>query len=320
MKLLRAGFENFRLLRDLEIEFSSKPDRNLTVIRAANESGKTTILHGLQWALYGDGALPGKGEGFRLHPIDWDVSEGKRVPITATVEFELTTYRRTSGGMRETRWRYRLVRSTFEDVDSQAHRSASTVRLFALNETGASPIDAPESLINDELPPELREVFFTDGDRALSFIEADVALSTKRGRVQRAIRSSSRARRDRRCNQACAQVGGGSEQEGKTGRRRQRTEHNRYAPRSDGKQPRGIGKPTLWTRNSNSEPSTKRLTKSTARSLWSSNRATRRSCVGTSTTYVRESGISTANFRHRSRNTQRCFAAVPLQPTCSRPC
>src|SRR5262249_3970829 len=41
----------------------------------------------------------------------------------------------------------------------------------------------------DELPPELREVFFTDGDRALSFIEADVAVTTKRERVQRAIRS-----------------------------------------------------------------------------------------------------------------------------------
>ena len=189
MKLLRADFQNFRMLRDLELEFSSKTGRNLTVIRAANESGKTTILHGLQWALYGDGALPGKGEGFRLHPIDWDASEGKRVPVTATVEFELTTYRHSSGEMRETRRRYRLVRSAFEDVDSQARRSTSTVRLFALNDTGASPIDAPEALINDELPPELREVFFTDGDRALSFIEADVALSTKRERVQRAIRS-----------------------------------------------------------------------------------------------------------------------------------
>ncbi len=189
MKLLRAEFQNFRLLRDLELEFSSDPDRKLTVIRAANESGKTTILHGLQWVLYGDGALPGKGEGFRLHPIDWDASEGQRVPITATVKFELTKYRRTSGEMREMRRRYRLVRSAFEDVDSQVHRSASTVKLFALNETGASPIDAPEALVNEELPPELREVFFTDGDRALSFIEADIALSTKRERVQRAIRS-----------------------------------------------------------------------------------------------------------------------------------
>ena len=189
MKLLRAEFQNFRLLRDLELHFSSDSDRKLTVIRAANESGKTTILHGLQWALYGDGVLPGKGEGFRLHPIDWDVGEGKRVPIIATVEFELTTYRRVRGQLRETHRRFRLVRSAFEDVDSRARRLASTVKLFALNDTGASPIDAPEAIINDQLPPELRDVFFTDGDRALSFIEAEVGLSTKRERVQRAIRS-----------------------------------------------------------------------------------------------------------------------------------
>ena len=189
MKLLRAAFQNFRLLRDLELDFSSDSKKNLTVIRAANESGKTTILHALQWALYGDNALPGKGDGFRLHPIDWDLSEGKRVPITATVEFELTTHRRIAGEMRETRRRYRLVRSAFEDIDSQSRRLPSTVKLFALNETGSSPIDAPEAMINDDLPPDLREVFFTDGDRALSFIEADVALSTKRERVQSAIRS-----------------------------------------------------------------------------------------------------------------------------------
>lgn len=189
MKLLRAEFHNFRLLRDLKLEFASDPEKHLTVIRAANESGKTTILHGLQWALYGDAALPGKGESFRLHPIDWDASQGKRVPITATVEFELTTHRRVAGEVRTTRRQFRLVRSVFEDVDSQARRSASTVKLFALHDTGASPIDTPEALINEELPPELREVFFTDGDRALSFIEADVALSTKRERVQRAIRS-----------------------------------------------------------------------------------------------------------------------------------
>ena len=189
MKLLRAEFENFRLLRELEIEFSSNPDSNLTVIRAANESAKTTILHALQWALYGDDALPGKGESFRLHPIDWDVKDGKRVPITATVEFELTTHRRVASKICETQRRFRLVRSAFEEVDSQARRSASTVKLFALKDTGVTPIDAPEALINEALPPELREVFFTDGDRALSFIEADATLSTKRERVRRAIRS-----------------------------------------------------------------------------------------------------------------------------------
>lgn len=189
MKLLRVEFQNFRLLRDLELRFASGPDRNLTVIRAANESGKTTILHALQWALYGDIALPDKGEDFRLHPIDWDAGDGKRVPVTATVDFEVTTYGRMPDGLRETRSQYRLVRSTSETLEGLITRAGSTVKLFVLSEKGASEIDSPEALIKDELPLELREVFFTDGDRALSFIEADVALSTKRDRVQRGIRS-----------------------------------------------------------------------------------------------------------------------------------
>jgi DNA sulfur modification protein DndD len=189
MKLLRASFENFRLLRDLEVRFSADTERRLTVIRAANESGKTTLLLGLQWALYGDDALPGKGIGFRLHPIDWEPDKAKRVPITATVEFELATYRRGPSGPVETRRQYRLVRSAFEEVDSTSRRSPSTVALYELRDQGATPIDNPEALIREELPPDLREVFFTDGDRALSFIEADVSQSTKRERVQRAIRS-----------------------------------------------------------------------------------------------------------------------------------
>ena len=90
MKLIRAEFENFRLLRHLELDFSTEDKKKLSVIRAENETGKTTILNGLQWALYGDDALPGKGQDYRLHPIDWDASDGKRVPISAQVEFEIT--------------------------------------------------------------------------------------------------------------------------------------------------------------------------------------------------------------------------------------
>ncbi len=189
MKLIRAQFQNFRMLRDLELDFARDTEKKLTVIRAANESGKTTILHGLQWALYGDAALPNKGNSFRLCPIDWNVSEGQSVSIMATVEFELTTHRQVSGELRESRQRYRLVRSVIEDVDSRSRQTNSTVKLFLLNDTGTTPFDAPEAMINDELPPDLREVFFTDGDRALSFIEADATPSIKRNRVQRAIRS-----------------------------------------------------------------------------------------------------------------------------------
>ena len=68
MKLIRAEFENFRLLRQLNLDFSTDKIRKLTVIRAENESGKTTILNGLQWALYGDDALPEKRAGLSPAP------------------------------------------------------------------------------------------------------------------------------------------------------------------------------------------------------------------------------------------------------------
>ena len=59
--------------------------------------------------------------------------------------------------------------------------------MFYLTDSGSDPVDHPERILAQELPPELREVFFTDGDRALNFIEADT--SSKRERVQKAIRS-----------------------------------------------------------------------------------------------------------------------------------
>ena len=191
MKLIRAQFKNFRLLRDLEVPFSIDPERNLTVFRAENETGKTTMLTALQWALYGETALPDKGQGYRLHPIDWTEGEGPRAEIDVEVDFEVTRHNPTrGGGTRETTRTYRIKRSAREDITgTEWNRSTPTVNLFHLTETGAAEVEDPDLFIADELPPELREVFFTDGDRALSFIEADVATATKRDRVQRAIKS-----------------------------------------------------------------------------------------------------------------------------------
>lgn len=185
MKLIRAEFTNFRLLRDLTLDFSTDSKKRLTVVRAENETGKTTILNALQWALYGDDGLPGAARDYRIHPIDWD---GTSVPISAQVDFELVNFRRSSRDLIEDSQQYRIIRSALETIDDSEHsRSPSTVKLFHLSENGWEPIDNPELQIREELPLELREVFFTDGDRALSFIEA--IRPTKRDRVKQAIRS-----------------------------------------------------------------------------------------------------------------------------------
>ena len=182
MRILRARFENFRLLRDLELDFSTDPNKRLTVIRAENESGKTTVLWGLQWGLYGDDALPGQGRDFRLHPIDWDGAGGESVTISAEIDFEVVSAR---SGRADT---YRIVRQSHDSVRGNTwKRRPFALKLFQLGDTGSELIPYPEARVKRELPLELREVFFTDGDRALGFIEADTG--DKRDRVQKAIRS-----------------------------------------------------------------------------------------------------------------------------------
>ena len=185
MKLMKAHFENFRLLRDLEIEFSFDDNRKLTVFRAENESGKTTILNALQWGLYGSEILPRPQAEYRLHPIDWDASDGP-AQITVTVDYETTSEWR---GLQDKK-NYRIVRSVVETPRGDTWtRGQETLRLYEIGPNGTTLLDPPQAEIEQELPIAVREVFFTDGDRALTYIEGDRSVSSKRKRVAEAVRS-----------------------------------------------------------------------------------------------------------------------------------
>lgn len=180
MKLLHAHIERFRLLQDIAIEFSTHSDRNLTVIRAANESGKTTLLTALQWGLFGDEVLPNVNTDFRLSPID--TSSGEKVSVTVSVEID---YEISKGA--DVR-KYRLIRFAGETAyGAKWRRDSTNIKLFRLGANGAEPLRNPEAHIHSHLPKELRELFFTDGDRALSFIEG--SKGDQMDRVEGAIRS-----------------------------------------------------------------------------------------------------------------------------------
>lgn len=171
MRLIKARFDGFRLLDAAEFAFATGPDKNVTVIRAANESGKTTFLMALQWALFGDEALPSGYTTLSMDLKDGDVGE-----TTGDITYEVETAK----GVK----RYRLLRSLTDRVGS-ATRPKSTVDLYELKPSGPDPIPNAESYIAQHMPSDLREVFFTDGDRALSFIEGRRAEQQKR--VKRAI-------------------------------------------------------------------------------------------------------------------------------------
>lgn len=186
IQLRRAKFENFRLLRDIEIFFSTDFEKPLTVIRAENDTGKTTLLNALSWALFGDDALPGARTHFRMHPIDWDTTAaGDAVPVKVIVEFAVLD--EDTG--REIL--YELERSATERIvgDHNFESHPSDLMLLEHASGGVVPLENPTARIRSLLPRHLKDIFFIDGDRALAFIEATDEQRVKRDRVAKAVRS-----------------------------------------------------------------------------------------------------------------------------------
>jgi DNA sulfur modification protein DndD len=167
MRLIKARFEGFRLLDGAEFDFATEKEHNLTVIRAANESGKTTFLMALQWALFGDSVLPQS-----YNTLSMDLPDGAVGETLAEVTYDVEAHGKRS--------RFRLIRSVTDRVGSTS-RPKSTARLFEVKKSGLDEVNVT-AFLNNHMPPELREVFFTDGDRALSFIEGPRGAQQKRVR------------------------------------------------------------------------------------------------------------------------------------------
>jgi DNA sulfur modification protein DndD len=194
LELVEAHFSNFRLLRDVRIAFSTSREQTLTVVRGENESGKTTLLTALKWAFFGDSSLPTPAapQRYRLHPLDWDIDKlGESVVVQAEVRFRFRSITATpTGGEEEREEEYILqriadVRLGEGNAFQQFTRQPTLLRR---TQAGYTPIDTnPTVLIDSMIPSSLKDVFFTDGDRALAFIEA--SQDAKRNRVENAIRS-----------------------------------------------------------------------------------------------------------------------------------
>ena len=150
MKILRVHIENFRIFKEIDIEFSTDDKKNLTVIRAANESGKTNLLNALQWGFFGDTALPGTRLDFRLSPIDLSTEEQQVITISVEIDFELES--------KTSRKKYTLIRTTLESIQGTTFtRERSESKLFEHHSKGTSELANAEAHLRPILPKELQE-------------------------------------------------------------------------------------------------------------------------------------------------------------------
>lgn len=192
MKLISAKISNFRLLKDIDLNFSIDPEKSLTVIRAANETGKTTCLNALLWCLYGSKSLPKRGH-YSLFPSD-EKETSKKVEIKVAIDFEVElVVNGAKGNSSISKNRYKIERSCYEFAKEKngQYRDHEIVHLWRLGPSGSERIIDSEvkGIIESTLPESLRNVYFTDGDSAMSFIEAAATQGVKRRRVASAIES-----------------------------------------------------------------------------------------------------------------------------------
>jgi DNA sulfur modification protein DndD len=164
MRLESAHIKNFKLLDDVELSFSTDARRPLTVIRAENGSGKTSILYALRWAMYGERGIP---RGMRLTSAAKPAGQ----PVTVQVRVEFTTPDPYSSDVA----RYRLIRSCAETpgADDSYDRSPDSLRLLRRTTAGEEDIEeGKEGIISKLLPLNLVDVFFTNGDDVQRFISS----------------------------------------------------------------------------------------------------------------------------------------------------
>jgi len=172
MILSKAKVKNFRMLTDVEINFFSNDKKPLTVIRAQNESGKTTLLKALQWGLFGEKVLPNKGRDYRIHHIN--IEDGENVKIEVELEFtHHWTANPLTGRTISSDNSYILKRSVIEEVkeNDRFSRNKEEVELFEITKEGYRPIPNPMDRLRLIMGSNLKDLFFTDGDDALRFIQ-----------------------------------------------------------------------------------------------------------------------------------------------------
>ena len=90
MLLQKIMFKNFRQFENVEIKLNNKEDKHISVIFGANGSGKTTVLSGIVWALYGGKNIP-YGEmtdQFLNKNVFNNLKEGEEAKVEVILTFE----------------------------------------------------------------------------------------------------------------------------------------------------------------------------------------------------------------------------------------
>lgn len=152
MKIEFMRLENWRSFHGVnELWFATDPEKNVTLIRAENGVGKTSLLAALNWCLFD--ILPSQNEFENPKKLVNDQSEGGQAEVIVEFDHEGKTYR--------------AVRSY-----NQSTQRTSELRLVAIEDGLEVPLGRnvqPDRFIQSVIPREMAPHFFFYGEASSKY-------------------------------------------------------------------------------------------------------------------------------------------------------
>ena len=176
MKFKKIKIQNFRVFRDIEIEFSTDPIKNVTLLIGKNGSGKTTLARAIQWCLYE--ILPTEG-GICSQAAIEDSTEGDRVEVSVSIDLEAQGVAYTF-----TRKACFLNQAGEPKIDAQTN-NFSCIRQEKDGEAEIVPDYLVHSRLKKVLPIKLSNFVFFDGEHM-----TELAREIRSGRPSKTIKDA----------------------------------------------------------------------------------------------------------------------------------
>ncbi|MFA6708696.1 MAG: AAA family ATPase [Fusobacterium sp.] len=169
---------NFRQFKDLELNFSTDKEKNVTIVRANNGTGKTTLSQAFTWCLYGDVSFALKD--LLNKDVSNNLKEDNNLEILK-VEIELYHGKAL----------YRIIRTKefFKNSNGKINSNPAKFKLFRSLENGnTKEVKESEALneISNILPEKLARYFLFDGER-IEQMSKEVKTGRKSGEFSEAV-------------------------------------------------------------------------------------------------------------------------------------
>src|SRR5699024_7740388 len=166
MKIKSITLKNFRQYRDFKIEFDlTEKDKNVTVIRARNSTGKTTLTQAIIWCLYGDEEIDLDLNERLINNIEREEAESEgRDELHFSVKLEIDEKGNSMSLVRKQIINARTERKKLEEIEYTYMKNGET---FVEKATNKEPekIRVINKKINALLSKEIAYNFLFDGER-----------------------------------------------------------------------------------------------------------------------------------------------------------